>query len=340
METQKLGDLIARKRCKKAMTQQDLALGLHVSPAAVSKWERGVNTPDLEKLKALSVLLDISSGELLEGMGFASEQAEDKEQSTEGQQASKAEEKDWDGLPGPEAIDSSQNKNTKLSLKENRKEKRTLIFMLAAAALAVAASVSAAVYLHGKNQALELAVSYNGDYKGEYVLYFNVEGDKKVDRSVREEYAKRTREEYSHCFGEVDALVIVYYDEYDTEKNPFSNARYITVLYPRPSYEGMSEISFKAVMGEGEQESLYAAHMDLAYSAGDSHWHNDTDMYVSKTIVYDGEMIPAQTMVWEEIIEDRIYSGVLHLTEVDYTLADPERRETEATYEGALCPQE
>ncbi|MBQ8344786.1 MAG: helix-turn-helix transcriptional regulator [Clostridia bacterium] len=46
-------------------TQKDVAERLHVSVAAVSKWERGLNYPDLSLVEPLAQLLVISPAELL-----------------------------------------------------------------------------------------------------------------------------------------------------------------------------------------------------------------------------------------------------------------------------------
>ena len=53
----------ARSRC--GMTQMQLAEQLHVSTAAVSKWERGKSLPDIAKVEALANALDLSVLELM-----------------------------------------------------------------------------------------------------------------------------------------------------------------------------------------------------------------------------------------------------------------------------------
>ena len=53
----------ARNRCE--MTQTQLAERLHVSTAAVSKWERGKSLPDIAKMEALANALDLSVLELM-----------------------------------------------------------------------------------------------------------------------------------------------------------------------------------------------------------------------------------------------------------------------------------
>lgn len=53
----------ARSRCE--MTQTQLAERLHVSTAAVSKWERGKSLPDIAKVEVLANALDLSVLELM-----------------------------------------------------------------------------------------------------------------------------------------------------------------------------------------------------------------------------------------------------------------------------------
>ena len=57
---QKLGEMIARMRKDRGMTQDDLAKELNVSYQAVSKWENGISSPDISNLKALAQLFGVS----------------------------------------------------------------------------------------------------------------------------------------------------------------------------------------------------------------------------------------------------------------------------------------
>lgn len=63
---------IAEARQSLGMTQQQLAEKLNVTNKAVSKWERGINLPDVALLLPLSRILGLSMEELLEdGEGFS-----------------------------------------------------------------------------------------------------------------------------------------------------------------------------------------------------------------------------------------------------------------------------
>lgn len=59
-------ETIRRLRRSKGLSQKELAERLGVSCQAVSKWERGVNLPDILLLPALCATLGISADELLD----------------------------------------------------------------------------------------------------------------------------------------------------------------------------------------------------------------------------------------------------------------------------------
>ena len=58
-------DIILELRTKKGMSQDDLAEKVFVTRQAVSRWENGETTPNIETLKLLSKLLDVSINTLL-----------------------------------------------------------------------------------------------------------------------------------------------------------------------------------------------------------------------------------------------------------------------------------
>lgn len=67
MDAVKTGRLIVQARKEKELTQKDLAERLHVSTQAVSKWERGLNCPDIALLEPLAEALELTVTELLSG---------------------------------------------------------------------------------------------------------------------------------------------------------------------------------------------------------------------------------------------------------------------------------
>jgi len=64
------------------MTQEELAEKLYVSRTAISKWESGRGMPNIESLKALSNLFEISIDSLLSSEEIMKAAEEEKEEST------------------------------------------------------------------------------------------------------------------------------------------------------------------------------------------------------------------------------------------------------------------
>lgn len=58
-------DIIAQLRTKKGYTQDELAQKLFVTRQAVTRWEAGETTPNVDTLKLLSKLFDVSINTLL-----------------------------------------------------------------------------------------------------------------------------------------------------------------------------------------------------------------------------------------------------------------------------------
>lgn len=74
MNQVKIGQYIATKRKALNLTQNELASSLGISVNAVSKWERGLNMPDIAKIEELCAILNISLNEL-----FKAEDINDEE---------------------------------------------------------------------------------------------------------------------------------------------------------------------------------------------------------------------------------------------------------------------
>jgi len=67
MDIKKSGRLIAACRKEQNLTQKELASRLMVTEQAVSKWERGLNFPDMALLEPLCRELNITVTEFLRG---------------------------------------------------------------------------------------------------------------------------------------------------------------------------------------------------------------------------------------------------------------------------------
>lgn len=67
MDQIKIGKFISENRKKQNLTQEQLAEQLNISKNAVSKWERGLNLPDVSIMQELCKILDITLNELFSG---------------------------------------------------------------------------------------------------------------------------------------------------------------------------------------------------------------------------------------------------------------------------------
>lgn len=66
MDKNKFGNFIKEKRLEKKLTQKELADRLMIDVTAVSKWERGVNYPDITLIPGICACLDVNEHELIE----------------------------------------------------------------------------------------------------------------------------------------------------------------------------------------------------------------------------------------------------------------------------------
>ena len=67
MYQEKIGKFITEKRKENKLTQEQLAEQLNISKNAVSKWERGLNLPDVSIMQDLCKILNITLNELFIG---------------------------------------------------------------------------------------------------------------------------------------------------------------------------------------------------------------------------------------------------------------------------------
>ncbi len=65
MKYNELGKFIKELRLEKGWTQEELAKKIPITREAISKWERGINTPDISSLNILAKVLNVTIDELL-----------------------------------------------------------------------------------------------------------------------------------------------------------------------------------------------------------------------------------------------------------------------------------
>lgn len=67
MDCVKIGNLIAKLRKEKKLTQKNIADALGIQSKTVSKWERGFGCPDLSLWPGLSAILGVDMRQMMEG---------------------------------------------------------------------------------------------------------------------------------------------------------------------------------------------------------------------------------------------------------------------------------
>ena len=67
MDTKKIGEFLKVLRKEKGLTQEQLAESLLVSGRTVSRWETGMNMPDLSVLIQMAEFYDVEVKEILDG---------------------------------------------------------------------------------------------------------------------------------------------------------------------------------------------------------------------------------------------------------------------------------
>ena len=67
MDQEKIGNFIAKLRKENNLTQKELGEKLNITDNSVSKWERGINAPDISQLERISNIFHITTSELLKG---------------------------------------------------------------------------------------------------------------------------------------------------------------------------------------------------------------------------------------------------------------------------------
>lgn len=74
----KIGEHIAELRKKNGYTQKSLSEKLFVGEKTISKWERGVVAPDIDIIKSMSKLFNVSVEEIINGESIEDNQDDDK----------------------------------------------------------------------------------------------------------------------------------------------------------------------------------------------------------------------------------------------------------------------
>lgn len=218
MDTQELGMHIRKARMEKQMKQAELASQLSVSPTTLCKWEKGINRPDIESLKALSAILGIP---LMALLGESTPEPES---------------------PLPDPVPQPVPPKQKKAGKPWTRRLAISVVCLLLAGTGLCAWICTRLFpaqpefvlreeyygTYREHRAYCLVVTYTGDIDG-YTAWENPDFPLNL-------YENSIRENYSDYFKQVEWLVIAYYsdeDAYSGDKG-FERADYIGVLLPEP----------------------------------------------------------------------------------------------------------
>lgn len=251
MNTVDLGSLIRLKRKEKGLNQKNLADLLHVSAAAVNKWENGKNSPDFGNLQALSVLLEIPIADLLGGFPQSPKLESDAGNVTsESDLQSSSPPKDLSSPdqslpeqpenPAPQSEDPPEPSDTAipdiedtafletpilpLSQPEDVSEpppsirKRIRLKIAIPLLMFLLMGIIVVCWIAGemksKPPSYTVCDAYHGDFNGEYVYYIIAELESEPTMDDFNNFNQSIREKYGQHFSEVDKIVVIYARDY------------------------------------------------------------------------------------------------------------------------------
>lgn len=81
MDKRQIGEQIASLRKQRGMKQKDLAEKLKVATSTLCKWENGQNCPDINMVKEIATVLNVSYAELLDGTSIENVSEKEREAS-------------------------------------------------------------------------------------------------------------------------------------------------------------------------------------------------------------------------------------------------------------------
>ncbi len=235
MEKKTIGNLIKTRRKEKGLSQKQLAELLLVSDTTISKWETGVNLPDVLILKRIAEVLNIPLTEFLEVDDKASV---DDAASTSGNRESHAEEEPEADAFIPtdtEIIDSPPEPLPRdPPAREKSRWPKQLIFVLSCILIGTVIIGYLTLGKKGSGFSLELCEEYQGDYEGKNAYYIIVEYSKELTDEEFFEHGNIIRSSYEEKFVTSDILVIIYVTDYDNyKKKGFDDITdSYSILYP------------------------------------------------------------------------------------------------------------
>lgn len=233
MDKESIGKFIKARRKEKGLSQKDLAESLQVSLTTVSKWETGVNLPDILILKKMADIFNISISDLLE----LKESAIDAISAVGNTEPFV--EKDLPIHP----IESTENKlrdsqpkplpNAPPTKAKARWPKRCA-FILSTFLIGIIFIEYLTWEKKSNTFSPSICAEYKGDYEGKNAYYLIMEYEEEPSDDDLLEHGDVIRNKYGAHFFSSDVIVVIYTTSYDDfKKTGFNDTTdCMTVLFP------------------------------------------------------------------------------------------------------------
>ena len=228
MDKETIGKLIKARRMEKGLSQKQLAELIQVSLATVSKWETGVNLPDILILDKIAKGLDIPLAELLDtGASAANGESAsgNREPCNETELCNEAD--SAASPPIPAVSDASALQSESLAgdaLPGNQPRLKVRwpkwhAFVLGFILIAIAAAIAIGGYLMLDNKdgvfSVEICEEYEGDYEGESAYYIIIEYSGEPTAEELMVYNEdNIRRQYERQFFSFDLIIVIYTEDY------------------------------------------------------------------------------------------------------------------------------
>ena len=211
MEKEKLGIFLAQLRKDRNLTQRELADRLYVSVSTISKWEKGVSTPNIYFLEKIAEALDVPAVELIEcqidiGMEKAPEVETKAVGMPDADPAALAAE-----LPEVGQIHESE------TVVSPGKIRRIICAVLAAAAIMGVLLSAGYAYYCSLPVEMEIIDSYyiaNSDFYNDDIYFVIVEYDGRLTDDIAIDYAMKHQENYKQWFDMADGIIFAFFHHY------------------------------------------------------------------------------------------------------------------------------
>ncbi len=201
MEKERLGIFLAQLRKDRNLTQRELADKLYVSISTISKWEKGVSTPNIYFLEKIAEVLEVPAVELIEcqiDIGVE-KPVEDVIQTVENQEDA--------------SVDAGSANEGKSAVKPGPLLR---LILTVAVILGILAGAGYAYYCRMPVE-MKIIDSYyiaNSDFYNDDIYFVIVEYDGRLTDDTAIRYAMEHQENYEQWFDMADEIIFAFFRHY------------------------------------------------------------------------------------------------------------------------------